>query len=70
MVPALKIGMASAAHVAVVFSLTTITTMVAIVTAGFYGMEFLPLQRLQVHANTLAGLAVAVSGVAIQLFGI
>lgn len=70
MVPALKIGFASAAHVATVFSLTTIGTMVAIVTAGFYGMEFLPLKRLQVHANTLAGLAVALSGVAIQLFGI
>lgn len=70
MVPALKMGIASAVQVALVFSLTTIGTMVAIVSAGFYGMEMLPLRGLQKHANTLAGLAVAVSGLAIQLFGI
>ncbi len=70
MVPALKVGIGSAVHVAAIFSLTTIGTMLAIVAAGYYGMEFLPLKRLQIHANTLAGLAVAVSGLAIQLFGI
>lgn len=70
MVPALKTSLASAVWIATVFSVTTIATMVGIVTVGYFGMEFLPLKRLQVHANTLAGLAVAVSGLAIQLFGI
>jgi nickel/cobalt transporter (NicO) family protein len=70
MVPALSVGIQSAAQVALVFSLTTIGTMLVIVTAGYFGLNFLPLKRLQTHANTLAGLAVAVSGLAIQLFGI
>ncbi len=70
MVPALKVGMGTAMQVAGVFSFTTIGTMVALVSVGYYGVSLLPLQRLQVHANTLAGLAVAASGLAIQLFGI
>ncbi len=69
-VPALHSGWWTAIQVAIIFGATTVGTMVAIVMVGYYGINLLPLRSLQIHANTLAGLAVAVSGVAIQLFGI
>jgi hypothetical protein len=44
--------------------------MLLLVTAGYFGLALPVFKRLEGHANTLAGLAIAASGLAIQLFGI
>ena len=56
--------------VAAVFSAVTIITMLAAVSVGCMGLAFTPGVFLERHANTLAGLAIAGSGLGIQLLGI
>jgi sulfite exporter TauE/SafE len=70
MVPAFDLGAWAAVPVTVAFAVTTIATMLAIVTTGYFGLSLPVFRRLEGHANTLAGLAIAASGLAIQLFGI
>ena len=70
MAPAIGLGTWAVIPVTAAFGLTTILTMLAVVTIGFHGLRLAPLRRLEAHANTLAGLAIAGSGLAIQLFGI
>ena len=70
MVPAFDLGAWAAVPVTVAFAVTTIGTMLLLVTAGYYGLGLPVWKRLEGHANTLAGLAIAASGLAIQLFGI
>jgi nickel/cobalt exporter len=70
MVPALEMGTPAVIAVAMVFGLTTIGTMLGLVTLGYLGLRLAWSRRLEAHANTLAGLAIAASGLVIQLFGI
>jgi hypothetical protein len=70
MVPAFDLGAWAAVPVTVAFAVTTIGTMLLLVTAGYYGLGTPVWKRLAGHANTFAGLAIAASGLAIQLFGI
>jgi hypothetical protein len=70
MVPAYDLGAGAAVTVTAAFAITTIGTMLLLVTAGFFGLALPAFKRLERHANTLAGLAIAASGLAIQLFGI
>lgn len=70
MVPALSLGAWAAVPVASAFGLTTIGTMMLVVTIGYFGVTLPFFQRLEAHAHTLAGLAIAASGLAIQLLGI
>ena len=70
MVPALDYGTSGVIQVALAFGLTTIGTMLLVVTIGYYGLKMAAVRPLEAHANTLAGLAIAASGLAIQLFGI
>jgi len=70
MVPALSLGAWAVLPVAGAFGLTTIGTMVLVVTVGYFGVSLPMFQRLEAHAHTLAGLAIAASGLAIQLLGI
>jgi len=70
MVPAFDLGAGAAVPVTVAFAVTTIGTMLLIVTTGYFGMSLPVFRRLEGHAHTLAGLAIAASGLAIQLFGI
>ncbi|MBG99626.1 MAG: hypothetical protein CMN58_04695 [Solibacterales bacterium] len=70
MAPAVSLGPWAVVPVTAVFGFTTIITMLVAVTVGFYGFKLTPLKRLEAHANTLAGLAIACSGLAIQLLGI
>lgn len=70
MVPALEWGTAEAVLVSLVFAVVTLGTMIALVTAGYYGMRLPVLRRFEVHADVLAGLAIAVTGFAIKLVGI
>jgi hypothetical protein len=70
MVPAMDLGTPAVVAVALAFGVTTIGTMLGIVTLGYLGLRLAWSRRLEAHANTLAGLAIAASGLAIQLFGI
>jgi sulfite exporter TauE/SafE len=70
MVPAFDQGTWAAIPVTLAFAVTTIGTMLAIVATGFLGTSLPVFRRLEGHANTLAGLAIAASGIAIELFGI
>jgi sulfite exporter TauE/SafE len=60
------------ALVSLVFSAATVATMLVLVTAGHLGLARLrlPLPLLERHADLLAGLAIAASGIAIRVFGI
>ena len=70
MVPALGWGWGSVALVAGAFGVTTIATMMGVVTVGYLGLGVPKFARLEKHAHTLAGLAIASSGLAIQALGI
>lgn len=70
MAPAIDMGVRAAVPVVIAFSVTTVGTMLVLVTLGHYGIKMRAMQRLDAHVGTLAGLAIAVSGVAIQLFRI
>lgn len=56
--------------VTLVFTGATLATMLVTVTVGYLGLSPLRITRLAPHGNTLAGLAIAGSGLAIQLLGI
>lgn len=70
MVPALGWGWGSVALVAAAFGVTTIATMMAVVTVGYLGLGVPKFRALERHAHTLAGLAIASSGLAIRALGI
>jgi nickel/cobalt exporter len=62
--------------IAAVFSVATVTTMLALVSAGFLGAARLSKHlgawtpRLRQHAHTLAGVTLLASGLGIRLFGL
>ena len=47
----------------------TLLTMVAAVAIGRFGVDLLPLGRLERYTHALAGLAILISGLGIQLLG-
>ncbi len=53
--------------VAGVFGVATVGTMLALVALGMAGLSFRTLSRIEPHLNWLAGAAIALSGVAVQL---
>lgn len=55
--------------VALVFGMATLFTMVALVTTGYLGLGSSRLNRLEPHFGWIAGVAIAVSGLAIQWLG-
>jgi len=70
MYPAAKSNMMSVALVASVFGLVTITTMLCIVLASFYGLSKLPLPQLGRYSHALAGLTILLCGGAIKFMGL
>jgi len=58
------------AAVAGVFGVVTLLTMLLTVSAGYLGLSKLRLGALERHADTFAGVAIASSGLAIQVLGI
>ena len=56
--------------VTVAFTGATVLTMLGTVALGYVGLSPRRMGRLMPHANTLAGLAIAASGLAIQVLGI
>jgi sulfite exporter TauE/SafE len=70
MYPAATNNMSSVAIVASIFGLTTIATMLSIVLASSYGLSKLPLRKLERYSHALAGLAILLSGAAINFLGL
>lgn len=67
MYPAAENSISGVAFVSLIFALTTITTMLAIVLLMTYGINFLPLGKLERHTHAIAGCIVFLSGIAILL---
>jgi len=66
MYPALKTGMGLAAAAAAVFSVVTISTMLASVFLLLWGIKLFPVERMERYAHALAGFAVFACGVAVK----
>jgi nickel/cobalt transporter (NicO) family protein len=58
------------ASVVIIFSLTTSVTMVLLVTAGLYGMNFIPSHYLERYSHAIAGVLLLFCGVAIKFLGL
>jgi len=67
MYPAARHNTGGVILVASVFGLTTMLTMALLVSLAYFGMKQLRFQFLERYANALAGLVIALSGVAIIL---
>ncbi len=70
MAPAFDHMWTTVAGVVLVFAVVTIGTMCTLVTIGYFGLKLPVFSFLERHAHTASGLAIAGSGVAIQLLGI
>lgn len=67
MYPAAQASAWGVALVALVFAVCTISTMLACVLAGYYGLSQLRWRRIERYSHALAGLVIAICGAAIQL---
>ncbi len=56
--------------VTTVFGIFTILTMLTMVLVGLWGIELLPLHRLEKHVHTLAGLTILICGIGIVFIGV
>ena len=62
--------MMNVALVASIFGIITISTMLAVVLASYYGFSKLQIRRLEKYSHALAGLAIFLSGGAIKFLGL
>ncbi|MEN8194224.1 MAG: sulfite exporter TauE/SafE family protein [Bacteroidota bacterium] len=56
--------------ISLVFSISTIMTMLVIVFFGLYGLSFLPIAKINKHIHTLSGFSILICGVGIQFLGL
>ena len=70
MYPAAEQSMAGMLLVAAIFSVATIGTMMTVVLVSSWGVSFVKLGPIERYSHALAGGAVCVSGLAIQLLGL
>jgi nickel/cobalt exporter len=62
-----SIGMVS---VTAVFGTVTISTMLSVVLISIWGIDFLPLAKLERYSHAMAGAAICLSGIAITFLGL
>jgi sulfite exporter TauE/SafE len=70
MYPAAKNSTSGLLLVTAVFGLITIATMMGIVLISTFGINFLPMQKIERYNHALAGFAVLACGLAIQFLGL
>jgi ABC-type nickel/cobalt efflux system permease component RcnA len=70
MVPAAEHNWLWVGLVAGAFGVTTIATMMLVVTIGYLGLSIKKLEGFERYTNVVAGVAIALSGIAIQALGI
>jgi sulfite exporter TauE/SafE len=68
--PAATSGWMSAFAVAAVFSIATLVVMLTVVLASSFGLERVPLATWGRYSHALAGASIALTGGAIQIFGL
>ncbi|MFC2133581.1 sulfite exporter TauE/SafE family protein [Bacteroidota bacterium] len=68
--PAANHSMFGMLMVALVFGITTIFTMLMMVFIGIFGINFIPVKKLELHIHTLAGATILMCGVSIQFLGL
>jgi ABC-type nickel/cobalt efflux system permease component RcnA len=70
MYPALNNDMTGTILVISVFTLTTLITMIGIIVISFYGLDRLPVKKLERHMPAIAGFTIFLCGFAIQFLGL
>lgn len=70
MYPAATNSISGMILVSIVFAVITITTMLGIVLAGSFGLNYLPLGRLERFTHAIAGATILLSGIGIQFLGL
>ncbi len=70
MYPAATHSTAGLVLVTAVFAAATLATMLAVVTLATLGVDLLPMGRLERYSHALAGAAIALSGLGIELLGL
>ena len=70
MYPASKGSYLTVITISGIFALTTIATMLVIVTAGYYGLVNIKVQRFEKYMHALAGLTILLCGGAIKFLGL
>lgn len=70
MYPAAQHSYSGLLWVTAIFGITTIVTMLVVVAASVYGLSFVRVGRMERFSHALAGLAIFLSGIAIQLLGL
>ena len=70
MYPAAKHNFPAVIAVALIFGLATISTMIGIVCAMYYGVSKLPFGRIEKYSHALAGLSIFLCGAAVKFLGL
>jgi len=70
MYPAAKMSVAGLIGVTVIFGSVTIATMLGIVVMSYMGINLIPLKKLERYGHALAGAAILLCGLAIQILGL
>ncbi len=70
MYPAAKSNLMAVLWVSGVFAFTTIATMLSVVLAGAFGVNFLPLGKLERYSHALAGATILMCGIGIEFLGL
>lgn len=70
MYPAANHSVSGMILVAVLFSLATILTMLTVVILASYGIQFIPLRKVEKYVHVIAGATILISGVSIQFLGL
>ncbi|MEW5759028.1 MAG: sulfite exporter TauE/SafE family protein [Candidatus Omnitrophota bacterium] len=70
MYPALKQNLANMFLIAIVFGLSTISTMIGIVLVSTFGINILPIKPLEKYSHAFAGFIIFFCGLAVQFFGL
>ena len=70
MYPAAKGSLIGLLLVTGIFGVSTISTMLAIVMISYYGINLMPMERLERYMHALAGAAIFLCGIVISLFGL
>lgn len=68
--PAAEHSIGGAVYIALVFGVTTILTMIAMVLALLKGFEFLPLQKIHRYTHAIAGFTIFICGLSIEFLGL
>jgi len=68
--PAAEHNVFAVVLISTIFGIVTIGTMLVIVFLGLYGLSIVPMEKMQKHIHTLAGVSILLCGIAVQFLGL